>query len=32
MHNKARDQKPARPNAHLEERLEAVRNGKGKLL
>lgn len=32
MPNKARDQKPTRPNAHLEERLEAVRNGKGKLL
>ncbi|MGH1592397.1 hypothetical protein ACRBEV_33300 (plasmid) [Methylobacterium phyllosphaerae] len=32
MSNKARDQKPTRPNALLEERLEAVRNGKGKLL
>ncbi|WP_267426993.1 hypothetical protein [Methylobacterium sp. GC_Met_2] len=32
MSNKARDQKPTRLNAHLEERLETVRNGPGKLL
>ncbi len=32
MPNKARDQKLTRPNAHLEKRLEAVKNGPGKLL
>lgn len=32
MSKKAPEQKPTRPNAHLEERFEAVKNGTGKLL